>query len=113
MQKSKFDFLFGSTVYQIKISRYQVIFVIEDSITIDVYSKIIINSPNGVVIYKQGNFSDIKEILELLEKKIVSVSETGNRLEISFNEGFSMVLDSDNQGYESYIVTHGDETYVI
>lgn len=107
------NFLTGNEITLIKVSRSQLILILENSISISIESKTTLQLPTGTIEYKQGDFSQIKEILELLGKKVKSVEEGGNELKISFDNDHLLILPNKNEGYESYVITHEGEVYVV
>ena len=108
------SFFVEKTLLQVCFGRHDLILHFDENVSITITSSIGFSSPNGDIQQNEDFYLMANIILQLLEKKIVSVlTNTEGTLILCFENGFDLVVYDDSAYYESYVIRNGEKLIIV
>lgn len=110
---NKYDFLKERIILQVCIGQYQHTLHFEEKLTISIESDYKILEDDNENVVSLSNYSSTAGVFDLIEDTIVNWIENETDMELEFKSGKKLVLQKNNNGYESFNITNKTDFYVF
>jgi hypothetical protein len=108
------SFLKGREVIQVAVGLYQVIFALDEKVTISVEGSYELHGTEGVSVWTPGATQVAARALSLLGTTITNACATSDgSLDLSFSNDESLVILDASKSYESYQITKPGSAIVV